>query len=337
MPHPSPPRLRAPLTSLPLLGALSGLALAALGAASVAAGDPAGHYHPNDIAAASKVFATAAEAVGPRYDTAARALQRVGRGLELLELGALTLGDRAPEGLLDWMATTRRQATGEHLRLQRHVDLMGEDYSSEFGEAMQRVLAKQGAGLVECGATGIAAMVGGKNCPGEDANARIASAIDADPALQAAIASIGAIDWPIVSTPNRTWPVVALTGTDQWVQVGALLSALFPDRLQDHQDDLDRALSAILEDDSRSKEDQLAAAEVERQKYADALAADGAVIFAAMRDSLEKGAKKGAPAAVGLCANAPALGGCPGEDVTKAVVGFLRDDKKFVKATYGLR
>jgi hypothetical protein len=309
-----------------------------LGASATASAQaPAGHYHPNDIAGASKVFAAAAESVAPRYDAAAQKLQKVGRGLELLELGALTMGSRTPAALSDWMAATRRQATGEYLRLQRHVDLMGEDYSTEFGAALARVLAAEDANLVECGATGIAAMVGGKDCPGEDANARIAAAIDQDEALQAAIRSIDAIEWPAVSEPSRTCSVVPLTGTEQWIQVGALVGALFPTRLQNHQDDLDRSLAKIMEDDSRSREDMLDAAEAERARYGAALAADGEIIFTALQLALEKGAKKGAPASVGLCPNAPSLGGCTGTDVTREVVTFLKADKKFSKATAALQ
>lgn len=312
-------------------------ALAATGAPATHAESPAGHYHPNDIAAASSVFATAADTVGPRYEAAAGTLKKVGSGLELLELGALSMGTRAPEGLLDWMAGARRQATGEHLRLQRHVDLMGEDYSTEFQAALARVLGEQGTGLVECGASGIAAMVGGKNCPGEDANARLAAAIDSDASLQAAIRSIGEVPWPAVSEPSKSWPVVPLTGSGQWVQTGALIRALFPERLQRHQDRLDRALAAISEDESLSAEARLEAAQAERAVYASALAADGKVLFPALTAALEKGAGKGAPEEVGLCANAPSIGGCPGTDVTREVVGFLRDNKKFLKATASLQ
>jgi hypothetical protein len=180
-------------------------------------------------------------------------------------------------------------------------------------------------------------MVGGKNCPGEDVNARIAAVIDQDPQLQSAIQSIDAIEWPGVSQPAKTWPASPLTGTEQWVQVGALVRTLFPTRLQDHQDDLDRSLASIFENDDLSREDKVAAAGRERARYAAALAADGEVLIGALKDALEKGAKKGAPAAVGLCANAPSLGGCDGTDVTRDVVAFLKEDKKFIKATAALR
>ena len=217
-----------------------------------------GHYHPDDIAAASEVFAGASDSVGPRYAAAEQKLRKVGAGLAYLELGALTMGSRSPEGLQAWKDDVRRQATGEFLRLQRHVDLMTEDYSNEFGAAMNRVLTKQGAGLVECGASGIAAMVGRKDCPGEDANARIAAAIDQDPSLKKAVASIDSVPWPEVSEPSRTWPVSPLTGTASWVQAGALMKKLFPERLQQHQDALDRKLvdleDAIAQGDAKALE-----------------------------------------------------------------------------------
>ena len=119
-----------------LLGTMSGITPAT-------AESPSGHYHPDDIAGASKVFASAAESVGPRYEAASQTIQKVGSGLELLELGALTMGTRTSSELKEWMDASRRRAAGEHLRLQRHVDLMGEDYSTEFGAALNRTLQKQ--------------------------------------------------------------------------------------------------------------------------------------------------------------------------------------------------
>jgi len=311
--------------------------LLAMGAPPASAEDVTGHYHPDDIAAASKVFANAAQSVGPRYATAAQSLKKVSAGLAYLEIGALTMGSRSPEGLDAWMAEVRRQATGEFIRLQRHVDLMGEDYGTEFGAAMARVLAKEDKGLVECGATGIAAMVGGKNCPSDDVNARIAAAIDKDAVLKKAVASIDAIPWPEVSEPSRTWPVVPLLGSSNWVQAGALLKKLFPARLQKHQDDLDRGLADLEEAIAAGDADALETAKRHRASYEAALAADGDILFAAMAEALEKGAKKGAPTDVGLCANAPSIGGCEGTDVTREVLRFLSEDKRFIKATAALR
>jgi len=321
--------LRRPVALLPCLLAVA--------SSPAIAEDVRGHYHPDDIAAASKVFAIAAESVGPRYAEAEGKLKTVGAGLAYLELGALTMGDRVPEGLDAWKDDLRRQATGEFIRLQRHVDLMGEDYGTEFGAAMERALGKEGAGLVECGASGIAAMVGRKDCPGEDANARIAAAIDQDAALMKAVTSIDAVPWPEVSTPSRTWPVAPITGTSNWVQAGALLKKLFPERLQQHQDDLDRKLVDLEDAIAAGDEAALASAREHRAAYDAALAADGEVLFAAITLALEKGAKKGAPTDVGLCANAPSLGGCEGNDITRDVLGFLAEDKRFVKATAALR
>ena len=295
-----------------------------------------GHYHPDDIAAASEVFASAAQSVGPRYAAAEHKLQKVGAGLAYLELGALTMGSRVPEGLGAWRDEVRRQATGEFIRLQRHVDLMGEDYSTEFGAAMERVLSKQGAGLVECGASGIAAMVGRKDCPGEDANARIAAAIDQDADLKKAVASIDAVPWPEVSEPSRTWPAAPLTGTASWVQAGALMKTLFPERLQHHQDNLDRELVDLEDAIAAGDDSALKTAQQHRAAYEAALAADGDLLFAAITEALAK-AKKGVSTELGLCANAPSLGGCEGTDVTREVVGFLAEDKRFIKATAALR
>lgn len=305
---------------------------------AAAAADPVGHYHPDDVAAASQVFAQAADAVGPRYSEAEGKLSKVSRSLEALETGVFLLGERAPDGLAAWLLDARRQATGEFLRLQRHVDLMGEDYSTEFGAAFERAVSTAGAGLVECGASGVAALVGGKNCPGDDRNAALAAVIDKDPKLAKAVAEINAVPWPEVSTPQKQWPVVPLTGTKTWVRADTLLTKLAPERLQVHQDNLDRKLAPLDEAISSGDADAIETAKGLRDAYAAALAKDGAVLLAAAKASLEKGAKKGkAPAEVGVCANPSALGGCPGEDATKAVLRFLRDDKRFNAAVSGLR
>ncbi len=299
---------------------------------------PPSHYHPDDIAAASKVFAGAAEVVGPRYAQSEKELKQVGGGLEYLELGVFLLGESAPAGISDWMDSIRRQATGEWMRLQKHVDLMGEDYSTEFGAAMERVLGRYGKGqLVECGASGIAAMVGRKDCPGKDMNGEIAGQIDKDPALQKAVQSIADVPWPAVSHPSQQWPVVPVTGSENWVQIGALMRTLFPARVELHQDNLDRALEPLEDGLAAGDQGALTKAAQHRADYYAALAADGAVIAAALRASLEKGAKKGAPAAVGLCANPPSLGGCAGKDVTRETLQFLQADAKFEKATATLR
>lgn len=297
------------------------------------AGSPA-FYHPDDIAAKSTRFAAAAQAIEPRFAAGEAAAARWGDAVADLELGAAMLGKDAPAELTTWVADTRRQLTGQFLRLQRHAGLVQEDFSAVFGAALGRVLpaVAKGYDARECKATGIAAMMRRTTCEGEDLSPALARALDADPALEKEIADILSVEWPTVALEPRTWAPAALTGTARWVDGAAVAEAFTAARVQSRKDALDARLDPLQDGLEARDPAVIAAAQAERARYVAALGEDGAFLRAALTEALVRGEKKGGPAQVGWCPNPAALGGCVGEDVTRAVVERLREDRRFVDA-----
>lgn len=324
---------RAALISLGIIG-LTGPAPTA----AQAAGAP-GYYLADSVAAKSAAFRAAAEASGPPFNSRNKTLEKVGGGLRLLDLGVALLGPQADPALTAWTAEQRRQTTGEGLRLQRHLDLLQADYGEQFGAAVERAVAAIAAGraVAACEAPPrLPGMPGGGKppCPGEDLSAAIAEKIDQDAALKRALAEINAVPWPEVSAPAKVWPAVPLTGDRAWVNLGALAEATIGRRIRQHQEALEAALEPLAPRLSAGEAGALAEAKALRAAYEAKLAADGEVLKAALKVTLEK--TKGAPSAVGLCANAPALGGCAGDDQTRAVIALLADNKTWQKATAAL-
>ena len=112
--------------TLPLLLAGSSLA------------QPVGYYHPDDVAARSKVFVAAAEQMAPAFDAAQQKLGGLGRGLQTLEVGDALLGTRVPADFADWSRAQRKAVTVQFLQVQRHVDLVQDDFGGVFGAALER-------------------------------------------------------------------------------------------------------------------------------------------------------------------------------------------------------
>lgn len=296
-----------------------------------AAGTPA-FYHPDDIAAQSVRFKEVSEAIQPKFERGQDVVARYSNALADLEVSVGLLGSDVPEGLASWSQLTRRQVTGQYLRLNKHADLVQEDFSKVFLDALGRALPKVAAGkdAVECTATGVVAMMHRTSCVGEDLNGALAKAIDADGQLGRELASILSIEWPSVSVEPTAQGVVPLTGTSRWVDLAALGKAFAQARIDARKDAFERAL-APLEDGLDAKDPAaIKAAGEKKSAYLAALGTDGAVLRAEVGAAL--GRMKGAPADVGLCANPKVLGGCVGEDVTEAVVAALKADKKFNKA-----
>ena len=294
------------------------------------AGEPA-HYHPDDIAKASKVFGAVAASMGPAFEDSQSRIGVLGAALTELELGVGLLGAEAPTELVAWSLTTRKKVVGETLRLQRHVDLLQEDYGRVFGAAVERALPTVGRGfdLRVCGATGVLAMIGKKDCAGTDLNPKFASSIDIDTTLARDLADIASVEWPSFEEPKAAASVVALTGSVRWVSGGVAAQALLGARVATLQEDLERKLDQLLPD--APTKDDLVLAQAEKTAYLATLGADGQVLRAAIQGALARAAKKGGPAEVAWCANPVSLGGCPGEDATQQVLDLLGADKKFLK------
>lgn len=314
---------------------MRGAALILLLSGVATAAEPA-HYHPDDVAKASARFAKVAEAMGPAFEERSGKIASVGTSLGELEVGVALLGSAAPAEVTAWSDKARRQLVGEKVRLQKHVDLLQEDYGTVFGAAVERALPTVGKGYAvkECGASGVAAMMGRKTCTGTDLNGALAKAIDADPKLGQELDDIAAVEWPSFEVPKASVPVVALTGTERWVSGGALAQKLVGARIKARKAALETELAGILPDDPT--EADIAAAKAKKDAYLADLGRDGETLRAALTDALTRAEKKGGPAKVGWCANPVALGGCPGEDVTATVLTALAADKAFAKKISGL-
>ncbi|MFZ5478795.1 MAG: hypothetical protein ACOZNI_18630 [Myxococcota bacterium] len=287
------------------------------------------YYHPGDVAKKSARFAAVSEKMAPAYEDVQGAVARADAALLDLEYGVALLGDAAPAALATWAADTRKQVKGEMARVQKHADLLGEDYDRVFTAAMERALpaATKGYDVKECGATGVAAMMGRTTCQGKDLNGAIAAAMDQDAALQKELDDIARVEWPTVTLPKKAQGPVALTGTARWVDGGALARQL--PGLERLRKASQEEIGAALEDDEDPK--RVEKAQKLHAAWLAALGEQGATLRAAAKASLERGAKKGGPAEVGWCGNPRALGGCEGEDATKAVIEALKADKKFWK------
>lgn len=300
--------------------------------ASVAlAGTPA-FYHPDDIAAASKRFTEASEAIQPRFERGQDLVARTTAGLADLEVAVALLGPDAPAGLASWAQLTRRQVTGQYLRLNKHAELIQEDFSKVFLDALGRAMPKVSAGkdVVECKATGVEAMMHRTSCKGEDLNGPLAAAIDADGQLGRDIASILSVDWPTIAVEPAPQPVVPVTGSAAWVDLGRLARTFVPERLAARLDAFERELEPLEEGLAAKDPAAIEAAGKKKQAYTEALAGDGTLLRAAFAEAA--GRVKGMPPQLGLCASPAVLGGCVGTDVTDAVIAALKADKKFQKA-----
>lgn len=297
-------------------------------------------YHPDDVAAASKVFGGVSDTLAPRYEDLQARIEVGASAAAEVELGVALLGGLATPELKAWSDTTRRQIVGEVLRARRHMDLLAEDFGRVFGASMERALAIEGAGktVTECASSSpLPGLSKRNNCSGTPLSAALAARMDTDPALAKELASIAEVPWPTVPLPSATVAPIPLTGTTRWVSLARLSQALIGTHLTALQDDLDVALEGI--SDGLDARDPAAIAEAEklRAAWATRVAAAGETTRAAAAKALEKAAKKGGPTELGWCVNPKSLGGCTGEDQTSAVITLLKDDKSVGKALSGLR
>lgn len=288
------------------------------------------YYHPDDIAAKSARFASASEAMGPKFEAGEREVAQVGKAADRLEIGTALLGASASEDLHAWSTTTRRQISGQYLRLQKHVGLLQDDFSTVFGAALERALpgASSGKSVKPCSASKVAAMMGRSDCEGESLNSALAAAIDKDPQLQKDLADILAVEWPVIQLAPSVQAVVPVTGAEHWVSVWAVAEKFQGSKLAERENTLQVTLEGLADGIDAKDAAALAAAQAAKKSWESALAADGEVLRASVTSSMAR--QKSAPT-WGWCANPKSLGGCPGDDVTIAVIDQLAADKKFQK------
>ena len=296
---------------------------------------PAGFYHPDDVATKSRLFGQVAEAMGPAFEARQTDITRATEALSRMELALGLLGASAPKALTEWYSAARRDVTGQALVVQRHADTLASASSSAFGDALARALPAVSTthDVKTCGATGIAAMMGRTTCAGEDLNARLAAAMDADPSLGKAIDPLVRSVWPAIALPSTALPAARWLDSspapapDGWIDGARIAEAFVGTRVT-----AARTASTTAAEVAEEHGDT-AAIMAARAQWLDALAADGATLRTELGVALGRAAKK-TPALgrVGWCTNPTALGGCTGEDRTEAALAALEGDAKLRKA-----
>lgn len=303
---------------------------------------PVGHWHPDDLAPLSKGFAESSEKLQVPYGEASAKVEALASALRAYREGLDVLGERAPAAERERLEALEAAYAKQHAALQGFADQVIGDYDAAFTGAVERAAAARGE-TQQCPSTipdggpripgRPSKVVANPECVGEDLNAALAAAVDADPELAAAIAEILGRTWPEVTLPAEPQAVVG-TG-ERWILVRELLVAGARDAMRriENEDDLARTkIEAGLESESPDVEALKAEVKGIEAKTAAARAALAAPALAAAEKALAK--RKGEPATA-WCANPVALGGCVGTDVTGDLLGPVLDDKKVAKALGG--
>ncbi len=281
------------------------------------------------VTRASALFGLAQVRDAHAYDEAQDQLSEAKRIVGALELADALMVPN--EARATYFSAMDRSLTGQFMRLQKHTDLLGIDYSRVFGAAVERSLTRVAGEQTVTQCTSISkveAMMGkGPKCPGTDISARLAAALDGDLVLQGQVASILTVDWPKIELSGVVQPIVLLAGTERTVDVAALARALREDALRELDDQREAELEQIAEELSSSdkvvKQAGIAKGETIRLAWRAGVASVGAGLWPEVKKKLEKAAKKGGPSGVGLCVNPQPLGGCGAPDVTAEVVELL--------------
>jgi hypothetical protein len=171
------------------------------------------------------------------------------------------------------------------------------------------------------------------DCQGEDLNAALAAAVDADAALEATITEILGRPWPEIGLDAA--PQAPVGGDARWIEVRDLMMAGARSALQriDQRDDDARGkIEAAIEQGGSVEELRRLTPEADRieAETAAARAALAAPILAVAEARMAK--KWGGEPATGWCANPGPLGGCTGEDASRALVSRLLEDSKVARA-----
>ncbi len=293
---------------------------------TVLSAEPA-FWSSDTIAGGSAQFAKAQGRDAAAYERAQDALEKGKRAVADLDLGVAIAG--SPEALVAYNTAQRRALAGQFLQLSKHADLLADDYSRVFGDAVQRALPTVGKGfdVKECtGGSAIEALMRrAPKCPGKDLSPALVGAIDTDPKLAAAIQEILTVDWPIIALPSASQAPIPLTGAACSVDAAALARALRGDDVQAAQDAYEADIEQIDADadDATAKKAAIAQGEAVRARWTATMTTVGADVLARAKKELAKAAKKGGPADVALCANPTALGGCGVPDATPVVLAAL--------------
>lgn len=281
----------------------------------------AGFYHPDDIAAESALFARAQREAGTVYGEREERSMALAAALRSYEEALDLLGPDAPAAERARLDALDRVFRREVSVLQRFTSESLDGFESAFVSAMQRAIG--GQALVECHASQTARgprmtpRFGGAGpepvqCEGEDANQRLARAMDADPVLKAELDQILTRPWPeltldvvpqapVAASAAAVVPVLPFFRTGAREALAEITSADEDARLD---------FQAAIEDGASPE--KLASFRAEADRITATTAAQRAAVAAIVRAPVEKLwaklAKKGQ--ALGWCAQPELLGGC---------------------------
>lgn len=294
--------------------------------------EPVVWWTEESISARSELFGKAQARDAQAYELAQTQLAKARRAVGDLELADALLPPDAARAR--YLSELDRSLSGQFLRLQRHTDLLGEDYARSFGAAVQRgvTLVADGRTVVECTQVSAVerAMGKGPRCPGTDISAKVAATIDKDLVLAAEVTSLLSVDWPSIAVSGAAQPLVPLLGTARSVSVASVARALRKDELRDLNDAREAAMEQISEElsspDRATKEAAIKKGEDITAAWRMGVATLGAKIVPELKKKLEKGKRKGAPVDVALCVNPEALGGCGVPDATAEAIAVLAED-----------
>lgn len=277
----------------------------------------------------SALFGRAQARDAQAYEVAQKQLDAAKRATGAVELAdALLPADPARAKYLEALD---RSLSGQFLRLQKHSDLLGEDYSRMFGAAVERAvpLVAKGGTVTECTKLSkVEAMMGkGPRCEGTDISARVAATIDEDKVLQGQVADLLTVDWPAIELKGEPQVASALTGAERTVDVAAVARAARGAELRELDDAREAAIEELNADlastDPSVQKAAIKKGEAVRDTWRAGVAALGTKLWPEVKKKLEKAAKKGGPAKVALCGNPAGLGGCGLPDATRDVVELL--------------
>lgn len=300
-----------------------------------------GFYHPDDVAAASTRFAEAQTQLMAPLDERQGAARTLSAALREYREGLDLLGDRAPAEQIRRLQEMETDYLRQFDRLQGFADTLVGDFDTAFTGSMERALASH-EGAVECRAkVAVGPRVPGMAsreqdnpaCTGDNLNAAIAAALDADAELAGALPGIVGRTWPNLGLEPVA--VDAVGNGQRFVSVRSLMVAGAADALRaiDRADDEARVpIDASLEDGADAAE--LKALEAQGQAVAATTRARraelAAPVLAAADAALAKwGKSEGATA---WCAQPKPLGACLGDDLSRELIDRLLADKKVAKA-----
>lgn len=310
---------------------------------STAFAAPTGFWHPADLAAESRRFTEANEAVASTWEQVSRRSDTYARALRDYRAALDLLGSRAPAAERERLASLEKDFNRQQAVVRAFAETFVEDFDAEFSAAAERARKAQGGTIVECRATvadgpqvpGLRPRTrANPDCEGDDLNGALAERVDADPKLKAALDEMMALDWPPLKLEASPVPVVG--GGERYVSVLSVMQKGAGPTLRAIEQADDRArlpFEAALEEGATPE--QLAAKVAEARKITEQTAARrakaAAPVLAAADAVLAKAQKKGEPA-TGWCAQPEVFGGCSGADASGELVGRLLAQKKVKKA-----